>query len=57
MKLDLPGGIIGQSWDPATGQVLRGPWAAAEAGFLVWALLQENRGPQPERPRGDKRKK
>ena len=41
--LDLPGGVACETWDPATGRAMSGPWAAAEAGFLMWALLEEPR--------------
>ncbi len=51
MKLDLPGGIAGQTFDPETGQIVRGPWAAAEAGFLVWTLLQQRATPGPKTKR------
>jgi hypothetical protein len=51
MKLDLPGGIAAQAWDPESGRVVRGPWAAAEAGFLVWAVLHERRPVDTKRKR------
>jgi uncharacterized protein len=38
-SLDLPGGVACDAWDPSTGSVASGPWAAALAGFLVWAML------------------
>lgn len=43
--LDLPGGVACGTWDPVTGRAVSQPWAAAEAGFLVWALLTG--GPVP----------
>jgi hypothetical protein len=57
MGLDLPGGIAGQAWDPETGRIVRGPWAAAEAGFLAWALLHQKRAPKEKSAAKDKRKK
>jgi hypothetical protein len=38
-SLHLPGGVACETWDPATGRVASGPYAASEAGFLVWTLL------------------
>ncbi len=40
--LHLPGGVACETWDPQTGEAASGAWAAAEAGFLVWALLRDN---------------
>jgi hypothetical protein len=37
--LDLPGGVACGGWDPATGGAASEPYAASEAGFLVWALF------------------
>jgi len=47
--LDLPGGVACETWDPATGRAVSGPYAAALAGFLVWALLGRNAAPQERR--------
>jgi hypothetical protein len=38
-SLDLPAGVACEAWDPDSGAPASGPYAAAEAGFLVWALL------------------
>ncbi|HUF69334.1 MAG TPA: hypothetical protein VMM79_11890 [Longimicrobiales bacterium] len=38
-SLHLPGGVACETWDPATGRAASGPYAASEAGFLVWTLL------------------
>jgi hypothetical protein len=37
--LRLPGGVACTSWNPETGEVSAGPYAAALAGYLVWAVL------------------
>jgi len=44
-RLRLPGGVACRSWDPQTGGLAAGPYAAAEAGFLVWALLDASSPP------------
>ncbi|MCI0436412.1 MAG: hypothetical protein L0271_22665, partial [Gemmatimonadetes bacterium] len=49
--LDLPAGIACETWDPATGKAASGPWAAGEAGFLVWAILTEPNPPERKRAR------
>jgi uncharacterized protein len=38
-SLDLPGGVACTSWNPESGRMASGPWAACEAGLLVWAML------------------
>lgn len=55
-RLDLPGGVACRRWNPETGTAADGPYAAAEAGFLVWALLEpapldarDARGPREKR--------
>ncbi len=40
--LNLPAGVAVRAWDPDSGSVAAGPYAASEAGFLVWALLHES---------------
>jgi hypothetical protein len=42
--LDLPGGVACTAWDPDSGRVVTGPYAASEAGFLVWAMLASDNG-------------
>src|SRR5690606_39796115 len=37
-KLTLEGGVASTAYDPDTGRSARGPWDAALAGFLAWAL-------------------
>jgi hypothetical protein len=50
--LDLPGDVACATFDPATGRVASGPWAAAQAGYLAWALLEQSAQPV----RGKKKK-
>jgi hypothetical protein len=40
-SLRLPGGVACSAWDPESGEMSSGPYAASEAGFLVWAALTE----------------
>jgi hypothetical protein len=47
-SLELPSGVACETWDPETGRVASGPFAAALAGYLVWAL-QERRDRRSER--------
>ena len=44
-RLRLPGDVACSTYDPDEGGAASGPFAAAEAGLLVWALLHE-----PEQP-------
>lgn len=55
-RLELDGGVAGESYDPATGRIADGPFSAPLAGFLAWALLHEMPAPaavaaRPERQR------
>jgi hypothetical protein len=43
--LRLTGGIATRTFDPDTGRSADGPHAAAEAGFLAWAILAKSRKP------------
>lgn len=46
--LRLPGGIAAETWDPDTGEAVRGPFAAGLAALLALSLREE---PAPERAR------
>jgi hypothetical protein len=50
--IDLPGGVACATWDPETGRAASGPYAAALAGLLVWALLEHHATPAERREKG-----
>jgi hypothetical protein len=56
-NLELPGGVACECYDPETGRATNGPYAAAEAGLLVWTLLEERGAGRrdPEKRDRDKR--